>query len=115
MDSNYYGIGIPQMSGYYPNGQPVLHHEAMMHASEGLVMPEGYNSRLHQLQTMSSETLNSYSDMEDQSRATVPPQPSARGKRRSVPGPDHVKHRRTRSGCYTCRQRRVKVRTLHLY
>ena len=23
--------------------------------------------------------------------------------------PEHVKHRRTRSGCYTCRGRRVKV------
>jgi hypothetical protein len=30
--------------------------------------------------------------------------------RRRRPGPgDPVKHRRTRSGCYTCRQRRVKV------
>lgn len=25
------------------------------------------------------------------------------------PSTDHVKHRRTRSGCYTCRGRRVKV------
>lgn len=31
-----------------------------------------------------------------------------RMRRRSAPG-DHVKHRRTRSGCFTCRQRRVKV------
>jgi hypothetical protein len=33
---------------------------------------------------------------------------NARVRRRSGPG-DQVKHRRTRSGCYTCRQRRVKV------
>lgn len=33
---------------------------------------------------------------------------NARMRRRPGPG-DHVKHRRTRSGCYTCRQRRVKV------
>ncbi|CAI6337554.1 unnamed protein product [Periconia digitata] len=32
---------------------------------------------------------------------------NARVRRRSGPG-DQVKHRRTRSGCYTCRQRRVK-------
>lgn len=72
-------------------------------------MPDGYNSRMHQLTTMSSETLNSYSDVDEQNRGTMPPQTHSRGKRRSIPGPDHVKHRRTRSGCYTCRQRRVKV------
>ncbi|KAI9732649.1 MAG: hypothetical protein M1834_003986 [Cirrosporium novae-zelandiae] len=33
---------------------------------------------------------------------------ATRPRHRSTPGPDHVKHRRTRSGCYTCRQRRVK-------
>jgi hypothetical protein len=32
----------------------------------------------------------------------------ARMRRRTAPG-DNVKHRRTRSGCFTCRQRRVKV------
>ncbi|KAL2023021.1 hypothetical protein VTK56DRAFT_3931 [Thermocarpiscus australiensis] len=31
-----------------------------------------------------------------------------RSRRKSAPGPDHTKHRRTRSGCYTCRSRRVK-------
>lgn len=33
---------------------------------------------------------------------------NARARRRSAPG-EQVKHRRTRSGCFTCRQRRVKV------
>jgi hypothetical protein len=35
----------------------------------------------------------------------------ARGVAMSTPGPDssNVKHRRTRSGCFTCRNRRVKV------
>lgn len=33
---------------------------------------------------------------------------NSRMRRRAAPG-DHVKHRRTRSGCYTCRNRRVKV------
>jgi len=34
-----------------------------------------------------------------------------KSRRRSAPGLDHIKHRRTRSGCYTCRSRRVKVTT----
>lgn len=34
---------------------------------------------------------------------------SNRNRRKSSQGPDHTKHRRTRSGCYTCRSRRVKV------
>ncbi|KAL2153229.1 hypothetical protein VTH82DRAFT_4384 [Thermothelomyces myriococcoides] len=31
-----------------------------------------------------------------------------RSRRKSAPGSEHIKHRRTRSGCYTCRSRRVK-------
>ena len=34
---------------------------------------------------------------------------SSKGRRKPAPGSEHIKHRRTRSGCYTCRQRRVKV------
>jgi hypothetical protein len=34
---------------------------------------------------------------------------SQRNRRKSAPGLDHIKHRRTRSGCFTCRNRRVKV------
>ena len=34
-------------------------------------------------------------------------------RRKLLPGSDHVKHRRTRSGCYTCRARRVKVCISH--
>ncbi|KAK1640980.1 hypothetical protein BDP81DRAFT_457917 [Colletotrichum phormii] len=33
---------------------------------------------------------------------------SSRNRRKSASGLDHVKHRRTRSGCYMCRSRRVK-------
>lgn len=35
---------------------------------------------------------------------------NVRVRRRALPG-EQVKHRRTRSGCFTCRQRRVKVNT----
>ncbi|KAI0183229.1 hypothetical protein EV127DRAFT_31698 [Xylaria flabelliformis] len=38
---------------------------------------------------------------------------SNRSKKKSAPGIDHVKHRRTRSGCYTCRSRRVKCDEKH--
>ena len=34
---------------------------------------------------------------------------SQRNRRKSSLGLEHVKHRRTRSGCFTCRSRRVKV------
>ncbi|KAF2877464.1 hypothetical protein BDV95DRAFT_148818 [Massariosphaeria phaeospora] len=37
---------------------------------------------------------------------------NGRMRRRAPPG-DHVKHRRTRSGCFTCRQRRVKCDETH--
>lgn len=36
------------------------------------------------------------------------PKPN-RNRRKSNQGSEHIKHRRTRSGCYTCRSRRVKV------
>ncbi|KAI1419410.1 hypothetical protein F5Y12DRAFT_260246 [Xylaria sp. FL1777] len=38
---------------------------------------------------------------------------SNRSKKKSTPGIDHVKHRRTRSGCFTCRSRRVKCDEKH--
>jgi hypothetical protein len=46
--------------------------------------------------------------------APVNPPKAGKGRRRSTANqgggnPDQVKHRRTRSGCYTCRSRRVKV------
>lgn len=36
------------------------------------------------------------------------PPKTQRNRRKSAPGLDHIKHRRTRSGCFTCRNRRVK-------
>ncbi|ROT40709.1 hypothetical protein SODALDRAFT_271668 [Sodiomyces alkalinus F11] len=36
------------------------------------------------------------------------PSKSHKVRRKSAPGIDHVKHRRTRSGCFMCRSRRVK-------
>ncbi|GAB7357660.1 hypothetical protein MBLNU459_g0152t2 [Dothideomycetes sp. NU459] len=72
---------MPQMGGYYPNGQPVIQPEGMMPEGmipDGMMMPDEYSqSRLHQIHTMSSETLNSYSDMDDPNRVALPPQSSS--------------------------------------
>ncbi|KAI6376737.1 hypothetical protein MCOR25_002702 [Pyricularia grisea] len=38
---------------------------------------------------------------------------ASRSRRKSAQGVDHVKHRRTRSGCFTCRTRRVKCDETH--
>ena len=38
-----------------------------------------------------------------------PSSKASQKRRKSAPGLDHIKHRRTRSGCYTCRSRRVKA------
>ncbi|KAI9710342.1 MAG: hypothetical protein M1820_002837 [Bogoriella megaspora] len=43
----------------------------------------------------------------------IPGQSSSRDRRKSQTAPEQVKHRRTRSGCYTCRNRRVKCDEKH--
>jgi hypothetical protein len=91
---------------YNPYGQPPM------------IAPESMQPRLHHLQTMSNESLGGYrSEFEDITGSMLPPhapaqQPSARSRRRATLGADHIKHRRTRSGCFTCRQRRVKVTSI---
>lgn len=88
---------------YNPYGQP------------SMIPPESMQPRLHHLQTMSSESLGSYhSEYDDLTNPMLAPhapanQQSSRSRRRNTHGADHIKHRRTRSGCFTCRQRRVKV------
>ncbi len=70
---------------------------------------EGFAPSLEQHQSLSPELSPSGSQAgHDESRAG-PSEPSAvRVRRRAQPN-DEVKHRRTRSGCFTCRNRRVKV------
>ncbi|GIZ43638.1 hypothetical protein CKM354_000685500 [Cercospora kikuchii] len=90
---------------YYPHGFPPTPN---MPADAYQQTP-----RLHQVQNMSMESIGSYSDFEDAGRTILPPQAPARSRRRQPQGAEHVKHRRTRSGCYTCRQRRVKCDESH--
>lgn len=74
------------------------------------------NALLQPPQRLSS--ASSYADLHylfaAQDVTMIAPKPS-RNRRKSTQGPDHTKHRRTRSGCYTCRSRRVKVFPYALY
>jgi hypothetical protein len=67
------------------------------------------------LQTTEPQQLSSASSYADlnylfgvQDTTMIAPKPN-RSRRKSSQGSEHAKHRRTRSGCYTCRSRRVKV------
>jgi hypothetical protein len=61
----------------------------------------------HQLSSASSYAdLNYLFGVQDPTM--LAPKPN-RNRRKSNQGAEHTKHRRTRSGCYTCRSRRVKV------
>ncbi|KAF2223746.1 hypothetical protein BDZ85DRAFT_273907 [Elsinoe ampelina] len=78
-----------------------------------MISPDIYGPQLHQLNTLSTESLHQYGDFDDSSLNLVSPVDGpSKGKRRQH-GIDHVKHKRTRSGCYTCRQRRVKCDETH--
>jgi hypothetical protein len=63
-------------------------------------------------QSQQLSSASSYADLNYlfgvQDQAMIAPK-SNRNRRKSSQGAEHTKHRRTRSGCYTCRSRRVKV------
>jgi len=84
--------------GYTPDGIPQSQLPAMSMASSGAPMTSSY------------QNLGYYTGFPDPIMFQAPKPPSNRGRKKSTPGLEHVKHRRTRSGCYTCRNRRVKVR-----
>lgn len=105
MQAQYGPPPMPPLGAFYPSGYPPM-------------MPpppaELFQPQLYRLQTYSMESLNQFPDMDDPNRALSPQQGSQRSRRRHPPGSEHVKHRRTRSGCYTCRQRRVKVLVINV-
>ena len=95
MDGQYGYMQAPT-SAYYPDDESPM------------ISPNVYGPQLGQLNTqISSDSLHQYSDFDD--GLLVSPEGTSKSKRRQH-GIDHIKHKRTRSGCYTCRQRRVKVR-----
>lgn len=97
MDGRYPPPVLP-LGAYYSGG----YHQVM-------VPPDALQPRLQHMQTLSMDSLANYPEYEDSSRIMMPQQGTQRARRRHPPGSEHVKHRRTRSGCYTCRQRRIKV------
>lgn len=103
------------MAGHF-NNMPGMPPYFNMNAQRSMMPMDSYPPptfapNLQPFQTLSSENLRqSYADLDDPARTMLPAQGSSRARRRPAPGAEHVKHRRTRSGCYTCRNRRVKVR-----
>jgi len=96
---NYYS----QVPGYYgvDNGGPPLQSDRLT------AIPQ-------QFQQYSAEDLNAnFPEFEGAAGMMLPAQGSVRGRRRMGSLNEHVKHRRTRSGCYTCRNRRVKCDETH--
>ncbi|KAF2180508.1 hypothetical protein K469DRAFT_272356 [Zopfia rhizophila CBS 207.26] len=123
------------MSGYYPPNQQLPHqyynvnpnavpnpnipNVPPMMAPEGSVphgMPEipiSHGMPGPYMQYPEHQMQQGYIDQEDVSGAIGASQGgNTRMRRRTTPG-DHVKHRRTRSGCFTCRTRRVKCDETH--
>ncbi|KAK8244426.1 hypothetical protein HDK77DRAFT_370449 [Phyllosticta capitalensis] len=98
---------LPPMPPYYNvnPGHPMMPLENFPHSA--------YAPALQQYQTLSSESLHqAYADLDDGTRGMLPASNSSRARRRAS-GNEQVKHRRTRSGCYTCRNRRVKCDETH--
>ena len=100
------------MDAHYP--PPMLHLGAFYPGGLPPIMPppppDLFQPGITYLHTRSMDGIGVYSDIDDPNRTMMSPQPgSQRSRRRQQSGSEHVKHRRTRSGCYTCRQRRVKV------
>lgn len=69
--------------------------------SEGIASPQdlGSDNIVRWFEQGGGENPNS------EDKTPSPP----KSRRKLTSGSDQVKHRRTRSGCYTCRARRVKV------
>ncbi|KAI1083522.1 hypothetical protein F5B20DRAFT_577199 [Whalleya microplaca] len=61
----------------------------------------------------SYQNLGYFTGFPDPIMFQAPKAQSNRNRKKAAPGMDHVKHRRTRSGCYTCRSRRVKCDETH--
>ncbi|KAF2850531.1 hypothetical protein T440DRAFT_91013 [Plenodomus tracheiphilus IPT5] len=112
--SHYYNIDPSSI----PN--PNLHHAPSSMAAHGPYAPTLPENPFHPgvpgsfMQYTEPQGQTSYADQYDDASGTMGTVPGGNGRtrRRLVPG-EPVKHRRTRSGCFTCRQRRVKCDENH--
>jgi hypothetical protein len=95
------------MNGFYSQVQGQTQNTGQRIPGDPLDGPAHPNFLPHHLSSASS-----YADLQylfGVQDLKMPPPKVGRNRRRSNQGSEHVKHRRTRSGCYTCRSRRVKV------
>ncbi|KAH6614596.1 hypothetical protein B0J18DRAFT_447030 [Chaetomium sp. MPI-SDFR-AT-0129] len=80
--------------------------DSVGHLSQPQIMPIGSSPA-----PTSYQSLGYYTGFPEPIMFNAPK--AQRSRRKSAPGLDHIKHRRTRSGCYTCRSRRVKCDETH--
>ncbi|EAQ88078.1 hypothetical protein CHGG_04697 [Chaetomium globosum CBS 148.51] len=98
--SDYYHHFLSSMVGV--GGQPNPNQlDGAGQMSQPQVMPMGVSSAPNPYQS-----LGYFTGFPEPIMFNAPK--AQRSRRKSAPGLDHIKHRRTRSGCYTCRSRRVK-------
>ncbi len=91
----------PVMSGSYPSS---LQETPNATTNDLNLFPPSSNPN-DLIDISSADAGRWHHSTENQSMEESKPAP----RRRRPSGNDHVKHRRTRNGCYTCRGRRVKV------
>lgn len=97
----------------YPQNYAIVSPYYIDEHGQQILQSPNYLHGVHQLHSIPPpETLQpgAFVDYEEASLPLLPAQSSARVRRRVGAGGEHIKFRRTRSGCYTCRNRRVKVR-----
>lgn len=100
--SEYYHTFLSSVSGIENNAAPYPQSSDPPVVSTTATTMEENSAALNSLQNVSY-----YTGFPEPIIQYQPPK-AQRNRRKSAPGPDHIKHRRTRSGCFTCRGRRVK-------
>ncbi|KAI9878327.1 MAG: hypothetical protein M1830_001226 [Pleopsidium flavum] len=94
------------MTGLYNTASTPLPRQAAQNDNPR-VQYYDHSGTVDESQPFSSQRLGHWFD-QDGNSSMLGSKGAAKVRRRPPPGSDHVKHRRTRSGCYTCRTRRVK-------
>jgi hypothetical protein len=107
--SDYYQRYLTSMAGV---GGNMMASPLEIHAPAIAGIPIHIGPGHGTLQSPYSATISYFPTFPES--AHYPPKVQKGGRRKpALTGPGHVKHRRTRSGCYTCRSRRVKCDEAH--
>ena len=100
------------MSGFYdphnPHSYPHIPPPLPELAENAAQVPGFFNGNLSATHELSSANLARWFE-QDNGPFTQEQKGAPRIRRRVASSGDLIKHKRTRSGCYTCRSRRVKV------